>query len=271
MLSEGARRFLKPLTGVDPADVPIYQGAHSQRFAAELSADAVTVPGAVALGSAYEGETPTGLGLLAHELTHIARQQDPRFVPPAVRRSRQAPGFAPDEETTAMLVEARAIDLARTSPPGRVAPPREPVATPPPLHVEASARPEPPAHPDFVVEEWAGLPAPWEPLPGGLELPRGSASAPLTAIAEHAVAAPAPHSSSSSMTAAAPVTLAAPAAAVQRADSARVLTEEAASPATPSPSQEEQKSPPPDIDALARQVYTVLKRRLEAEVRRERV
>jgi hypothetical protein len=50
-----------------------------------------------------------------------------------------------------------------------------------------------------------------------------------------------------------------------------VLTGEAASPAPQSTTAEEPKSAPPDLDALARQVYTVLKRRLAAEMRRERV
>jgi hypothetical protein len=67
------------------------------------------------------------------------------------------------------------------------------------------------------------------------------------------------------------VTVAAPSAVVQRAESGRTVADEAASPTTSSSSQEEQKAAPPDLDALARQVYAVLKRRLEAEVRRERV
>jgi hypothetical protein len=76
-------------------------------------------------------------------------------------------------------------------------------------------------------------------------------------------------SNAGSLTARPAVTLAAP-AAIQRAESARVLPEEAASPQAAPTSKEPPASSAPDVDALARQVYAVLKRRLEADLRRER-
>jgi len=89
--------------------------------------------------------------------------------------------------------------------------------------------------------EWGGLPAPWEPLP----------------IADFAPPA---------VTAAAPAFADAPPVHFAEHDRAPVDTPAAA--ASPA-SHPHEPSPPPDLDALARSVYDVLKRRLAAERRRE--
>ena len=96
---------------------------------------------------------------------------------------------------------------------------------------------------------WGSLPAPWEPLPG---IESGAREAgPMTAVASIHAAAPPLHLADT----------------VHLAEQGRAQTGEDSSggaPAAPAAS-----APPPDLDALARRVYDVLKRRLAAERRRE--
>ena len=109
-LSETTRRFLRPLVGIDPADARVHRGAEAGEATARMAADGMTVGDDVLLGAAHEDESaPETLGLLAHELTHVARQREPRFVPPVVR---QASSESASEETLARAVEARTIQAA---------------------------------------------------------------------------------------------------------------------------------------------------------------
>ena len=266
ILSEGARRFLRPLIGVDPAGVAIFQGARSEQMTAALHADAITTPGAIALGSAYDGETPRGLGLLAHELTHIVRQEAPRFIPPVARTLRGGPAADADEEATATRVEALVVGVAAgRRDDHRVASGERSPTSPPRTEDTTRAGAVEQEAPSF--DGWGGLPAPWEPLPAWM--PPSGSSVPATRDANPrpaaAVSAPESFTTPASNAPAAP-------APIQRADAARVLADEPASAASaPLPREEPPKPVPPDLDALARQVYAVLKRRLEVEVRRERV
>ncbi|PDV98953.1 hypothetical protein CJ255_21800 [Candidatus Viridilinea mediisalina] len=75
-LRETTRRFLAPIVGLDPATVPIYRGAEAAQLAAAYDAEALTVDGAVFLGPGYAEDTPESLGLLAHELTHVAENRE---------------------------------------------------------------------------------------------------------------------------------------------------------------------------------------------------
>ena len=252
--------------GIDPASVPVYAGSSAAQLASSNHADALTIAEVVALGSGYVSESPEQLGVLAHELTHVARRRQPRFVPPIARRvPAQSLATASvgtiDEEVLARRVEARviraakAIDLDSSTPPTAVGtksllPPEEIASAP--LSFESSV----------PARDWGGLPAPWEPLPDWMSTPTGeSISSALT---------PAPDTYDISL----PPTLSGSdqVAAVQRAGDERSLDDAASSgPARMNevPAAESVKQVEPDLDAMAQQVYSILKRRLSAERRRE--
>ena len=225
------------------------------------------------MGPRFTGDTPRDVGLLAHELTHIARARQPRFVPPVARmRHARQVGFQ-GEEDIARGVESRVTTLVTSPPAARVAPGATP--TPPaaegPVHLSPDGEPghpadalEPtPASSQREQDEWGGLPAPWEPLPDWVtsdppspELPaslRPPSSAPVIA------------------TEAAPVSSwvgGGVSTVVHAADESRALDSPA--PGAPPPAGDAApEESAPDIDWLARQVYSALKRRLGAEARRE--
>src|SRR5262249_8022214 len=84
-IAEPARRFLRAATGVDPAAVPIHRGAAAAQLASAHGADALAVDGRVVLGAGHPPQTPERpetLGLLAHELTHVAAQHRPGLAAP---------------------------------------------------------------------------------------------------------------------------------------------------------------------------------------------
>jgi hypothetical protein len=191
--------------------------------------------------------------VLAHELTHLARQHDPQFVPPLARHTR-----ANSEEELAREVEARTIDLAEQHQAAAEAdgtfwqrPTAEADGTfwQPPSFVNSDQPLDASASPDTSAEvgdPWAGLPAPWQPLPSWLVGPApSSAAAPVLAPA------------------AGPTTPAMP----QLAEIGRELPEIVAA-ETPAVDEPDETVPEADLDALARQVYAVLKQRLAAERRR---
>lgn len=218
----------------------------------------------VALAPGEGDETAEGLGLLAHELTHVARQRDPTAVPPIARPSEQRPGLRPappgpatGEEALARAVEAQTIQAARMRFAPPVAPPRTGVSMTPPVQAPEHTRAVTPAEDAPVAPErarWGNLPAPWEPLPDWLAPPRSAVEAPPLPVVAVAPAPPA-------LTA--PPQPGVP--AVRAAETARTLPA-VQQPETTAPAQE--PSPAPDLDELARQVYAVLKRRLAAERRR---
>ncbi|HEX2513832.1 MAG TPA: hypothetical protein VH257_03945, partial [Chloroflexota bacterium] len=265
-------------------------------------------------------DSPETLGLLAHELTHVARRRDPLFVPPLLRPAEQAPasasepppaapesqaapappGTGGDDEALAGRVESRVRQVARAAlvaGEGALSAPTPALPFPAPTPAPSSPAPTPaPPSPASAVSPtgalpqvgavlpaapipppswgagadghpWGGLPAPWEPLPGWLV--SAPAAAPPATPATPAGAAPAGDGPASA--APAGVAVAIDAAPLQRAlEDQPASSEEATSPAPGGPA--EAPAPPgqpqPDLDALARQVYTVLKRRLAAERRR---
>ncbi len=143
-LPEASRRFLQPLVGIDPGDVPVHEGARADAVAAAYRADALTDGNVVVLGAGHDAAAPETLGLIAHELTHVARRRDSRFVPPIARADERADRFksptgaAPemedttslaDEERLARRVESRVTDAARAAdaaPSPRTHPPSSP-------------------------------------------------------------------------------------------------------------------------------------------------
>ncbi|MFM7200671.1 MAG: DUF4157 domain-containing protein [Myxococcota bacterium] len=93
LLSPEVRLQLEQLTGVDPWTVPIIAGSEGAAMAAAYGAEAVSVHGAVYVGIQESLNSPRGLSLLAHELTHVARARQAEqqaassgshsFVPPS--------------------------------------------------------------------------------------------------------------------------------------------------------------------------------------------
>jgi hypothetical protein len=258
-LAETTRRFLRPLVGVDPASVRVYRDARADALASAYRADGLATGDAVALSAAHSEDTPATLGLLAHELTHVARQRNPSFAPPLARQLTAS--ATPDEEAIATTVETQVQTLARRrAQPEPTAPEPGQAAIPHPGPApSAAAAPAQPA-------SWGGLPAPWEPLPDWLA-PATPVARPATPPASRPAAAAKP----------APAPAAAPAdaspqpqagqapAPVQLAQTGRALAEP---PADAEPAPEPAPVPEPDLDALARQVYGMLKQRLAAERRR---
>jgi hypothetical protein len=263
VVSEANRRFLRAAVGVDPATVRLSRGQDAGRLTSAYRADAVTIGDDVALAPGRGDDTAEDLGLLAHELTHVARRRDPTAIPPIARPSERRPGFRPaspgpamDEEALARTVEAQTVRAARM----RFAPPITPGSA-----GSAAARPvdkpdgaqaaspveDAPAGPDRG--RWGNLPAPWEPLPDWLAPSRSVEAPPLPVV----TVAPAPPAFTTPPQPGAPV--------VHAAETARTLP---APQQRETPAQEQAPAPAPDIDALARQVYAVLKRRLAAERRR---
>lgn len=271
-VTETTRRFLQPLVGIDPGSVRVHTGVHADQLASSHRADAVTTGEDVLLANGNAGDSPEALGLLAHELTHVARTREPRFVPPMLTRARPIA----DEEALAQTVErqvtraaqARQVQQSRGA-------------------QEIGASPNTTTTPDnasrigqhFSLEAtedmplWAGLPAPWEPLPSWIAVPTASEAAlPLAPAINQQTSTPARvvtsvPAAASSMPAPTGGNGAAPAAQLAAID--RTEATEAIS-ATPPASQEPPKqAAEPNLDVLARQVYSILKQRLAAERRRQ--
>lgn len=273
-LPEPARRFLRAAVGVDPATVRMSRGPEAGRVAAAYRADAVTVDEHVALAPGEGDTSPEGLGLLAHELTHVARRRDPGAIPPIARPPARAAGLVPaspgpgvDEEALARTVEAQTIQAARARfvPPMAHASGGASIAMPGAATRAVTRAPAPESMPpkterqesipaDEARARWGNLPAPWEPLPDWLATLPVPATVPALPAPILAAEPPAP---AASQAPASPV--------VRAAETARDVP-------TPERSRNDERQQEvvlaPDLDALARQVYAVLKRRLAAERRR---
>lgn len=276
-LPDQTRRFLAPLVGVDPASTRVYHGQSVDTATTAAHADALSMGDEIALSSKFSAEAPERLGLLAHELTHVARSHESQFVPPIVREAPQrrnlptartvdetepsvgeptdSPDRAPepitlaetaDEESLATLAEARVIELARAR--TRIVPSSPPHEVRTPRGARPQLPPGQPARPTTWTgrssDAWGGVPAPWEPLPGWLASPPSETDAPP---AETSTEAP----------------------SVQRAAIDRTRPEASMLPLDDTPAMEQPAAPEPDLDALAQHVHTILKRRLAVERRRE--
>jgi hypothetical protein len=300
-LSSRTRRFLRPLVGIDPASVQVHRDAQAARLTNAYHADAMTMGDAIELPPGNASETPGTLGLLAHELTHVARQRNPGFVPPILQTTNQAQGRAQvpaqnlataDEETLALQVERQVRRAAGLGAAYIVGPPLAgglgggvvdmsagglgglESATTLPAQDATSSLPSVPLASSEPIETrrvandpWNGLPAPWEPLPGWLTMPSTPAEqsassfpAPMPAPTVSPTSGMASNGSNHQANGHAEV-------AVQRAGRERSIGEDAIAPA---PMLQEVRAPEPDLDELARQVYSILRNRLEVERRRHR-
>jgi len=233
------------------------RGPVADRLLRDASADAAAVADAVVLPSSFDERSPQTLGLIAHELAHVAQRRQPRFVPPAVRsqsarprsteRGESSPAAVPSsEEQLARRVERSVWNDAEQIAPEDRATPTDDSSSHPALGANAADTARSFATPLAQREsnEWGGLPAPWEPLPVFAPTVAAPVSVPV------AVAA-----SSGEQT-------------IHYAEQGRSLEGEQATTSTHAAAPTE-SAPPPDLDALARKVYEVLKRRLAAERRRE--
>lgn len=243
VLREGTRRFLRAAVGVDAADTPLLRDRSAGRAVPSVMADALAVDGAVVLAEQRDETTPAGLGLLAHELAHVARARAPRFVPPLLADTPPA-----DDERLARAVEARVIDSANA----RAGAAAEALETPGGAVSAAGPVAAPPAASGPGRSPWGGLPAPWEPWPASAPADR---TPPIERVPAPAQPPPAPTQAASS-----------PAQPVQLAERGRSLPPQA-EPAAP-PAAPQERAAEPDLDALARQVYGLLRQRLAAERRR---
>ena len=111
-LSASARRFLEPIVGIDPASVNVYQAPHGA--AATRGADAVTVGNDVVLAAGQAGESPRALGLLAHELTHVAHERAAQANAEGMPPAPQPPGVAASSVPAAAPATAGAPAPRRT-------------------------------------------------------------------------------------------------------------------------------------------------------------
>ncbi|RAQ97520.1 eCIS core domain-containing protein [Thermogemmatispora tikiterensis] len=290
-----ARRFLKPLLGVDLTGMTLYQDAQAARATEARAAAALSDAATIELAPQQEQASPEGLGLLAHELTHAMRHRQPRFLPPIVRpvslsnvgeeTELAAQG---DEEQLAISVERQVRQQARvafaatapvTQPEQAVLPAPEaaaPVAANEPPTASVGQAPE--AGPGHQSERgiWGKLPAPWEPLPAWLTAPASSSGLPASEIASGASLSSAPLAPSPpAITPGQPLPVSANGSTLpgeqsgsRRAGVERNLATPVSDEGQAPPATSEVRAPEADLDALARQVYTLLKRRLSAEQRR---
>jgi hypothetical protein len=255
-LSESARRFLMPFTGIDPNDVRIERNEQTQQITQTLQADALTVGDTILLSDRLMTETPEMLGLVAHELTHVARNRDARFVPPIARA---AAAGQQDEEAIALQVESQVRSFVEADQKMRgISSVAENVANSRPTQ-SRGLTPE-------QQQTFGDMPAPWE-LPDWMQnssLPIPNSTNTTTSVnvpAQPMPVIPAPMAEAPSYIQAAAQNRDVPAApAVPSADlQKRPAENEAGAGAAPAP----------DLDELAQQVYRRLKRRIAEEQRRQ--
>jgi hypothetical protein len=274
-IPQSTRRFLEPLVGVDPSSVRVLlapPGAAETR-----GADALTLGDDIVLAAGQAGASPQALGLLAHELTHVALARGGNVTPPIAQdpSAPDRPAESLDEESLARRVEARVIGAAETlaGPASSTAPTSDgPLQLTPRDVAPAGPGPVPGPTPASQAAEddiWGGLPKPWEPLPAWMTDPTPPVG--MSMSTNFAAAWDSAPTNGSSAPSVAPPS--APAATgegggAQMAELGRdVQPQQQASQAGPGGPAGQV---PPDLDALAQQVYAILRRRISAESRRFR-
>ncbi len=305
-IGPSARRFLRPLVGIDPGAARLHRGPAADTLVRAADADALTRGADIFVANDQDLRSPEGLGLLAHELTHVARERSPQFVPPIARPSAirttgriapaplvpmpaSQPGVADrqearGEEDLALTVESETRALAAAgrerqdaldvSDAGAVAEGADGDSGPTPGAPQAVVAPL--GRPRSSKAVWGGLPAPWEPLPDLPETGQSHGLSPATAAAAangnaaSFVGAPTASPSTAAASTGAPSGGASSGNGASAAGAAAAAhdREVPASAAATAPRTAAALTPSPDIDGLARQVYDVLKRRLAAERRR---
>lgn len=247
-LPESTRRFLRPMLGIDPASARIYNGVAANQVAAAHQADAITIGDDIFLATGRAERTPQALGLLAHELAHVARRRVPRFIPALLQPHSSA---ISDEEPLAQLIEAATEHEAQRYNEAQWRVPSDEAASP---HTAALGEAL-----SSHQSPWENLPAPWEALPkwtgaATLQTPEPPAMRPSPVALQVAQPTRAALADDSN---------------VQLASRSRNLapTTQVRTGAPELTSQTSAHSEP-DLDMLARQVYALLKQRLATERRR---
>ena len=112
-LDRGVRAALEPRFGFDFGDVRVHADGPAARSAAELNARAYTMGRHVVFGaSEYRPDTPGGLRLLAHELTHVVQQAEGGPEPPVQRSVADSAGSDYDiDDTIEVLRETLRVAL----------------------------------------------------------------------------------------------------------------------------------------------------------------
>ncbi len=268
-LPESTRRFLRPIVGMDPSEARVHRGPLADAIAASKDADAVTIGRDVFVADGHADGEPETLGLLAHELTHVARSLEPRFVPPVARSfdSIQTRASSP-EERLAMDVESRVIGeaQARLDSGSSLESGSGEISGPPSSFFDTNSTVQdgvPGTRAErFAPDPWNGLPAPWEPMPAASDTRSSSGTAtPAPNFSTPNFSAPSftsPSAFSSSD---------AGGAVAQTAERSRDV-DAGSGGAHTDHAPDAKGAPKQDMDALARQVYAILKRKLDAERRR---
>jgi len=282
------RARLSPVMGRELGAVRLLRTAEAAAATAAAAADALALGDRVLLSPGQDLASPRGLGLLAHELTHVLRERDPGFVPlvarePARTRRASLPATVLPNVAAASVQPAAAQTIqplrngAATS--GRTAAPGEEGLA---EFVEAQVRQEMQDRSRSTPSDspWGGLPAPWEPLPFW-DAPVSTSGAAQAGQARR-VPDSTPGGSSGAVAQApnTPPPAQAPAARGQVAQAASTSRSVDSSPG-PAPvsaslgaavgtDHRKSASPPPDLDRLAQQVYGMIKQRLATETRRNR-
>jgi hypothetical protein len=270
-VADSTRRFLQPLVGIDPASVRVHHAAHDPQLA---GLHGLAAGDDIVLAAGHQGQSPQDLGLLAHELTHVALDRDPSFVAPIAGPSTTGH----DHEALAQQVEARVVAAATNL---RVHSGPAPDAGAPQLPNQVG---EPAAdHAPGSVDPWGGLPAPWEPLPdwmhadstssaangsNGVSLQDvlGLASGPTRLTTGGSNGHGGDNGQSGGDGGGAFDGGGASSSAAHFAEESRSIQSADSPGAAPQPPAQAQVAP--DLDGLAQQVYAILKRRLAAERRR---
>ncbi|HET8841414.1 MAG TPA: DUF4157 domain-containing protein, partial [Ktedonobacteraceae bacterium] len=273
-VSQQTRTFLKPLVGIDPDEVPIYRDGQAAQLTGELDADALSNGQSIEIAPGYTEHTPEALGLLAHELTHVVRRQRPRFIPPVVKaqtapgEQRQTPGLELlNEEDLALQVEQQVRRVARAVSEDNTPAPRGPEF---PAHAPEGEQVTSPGEIGTERGIWGNLPAPWEPLPAWLTntpspAPMSPVPPTIQIISPPTVTWQAPRAGLENTGQTFGET------GIRRASAQRNVNEpdeEGNTSAQQASEQTVPAQPEADLDALARQVYNLLKRRLSVEQRR---
>ena len=112
-LDVGTRRLMEPFVGANLEDVRIHGGYQAEETARQLGARAFTYKGQV-FGPDRNLDTSTreGMGLMAHELTHVVQQTQPQGPPPGqtVNRESELVPVAPDYSSSNSVLQASARD-----------------------------------------------------------------------------------------------------------------------------------------------------------------
>jgi len=121
-LDSGTQAFMEPVVGQDLAQVRVHTDTHAGQAAQNLNANAFTTGHDIYFAPGqYSPSSSTGLGLVAHDLTHVV-QQSQGSVSPGVSQ----PGDAHEQQAEAVQ---RAVMSGTAAPPSE-APPATPSVMP---------------------------------------------------------------------------------------------------------------------------------------------